>query len=30
LPPRPHAGDYERPPRSLYHYVPDYAATLLD
>lgn len=22
-------GDYERPDRSLYHYVPDYAATLL-
>ena len=22
-------ADYERPPRSLYHYVPDYAASLL-
>jgi polyphosphate kinase len=30
LPPRPGPGDYERPPRSLYHYVPDHAATLLD
>ena len=30
LPPRPEAGDYARPPRSLYHYVPDHAASLLD
>ena len=30
LPPRPGPGEYERPPRSLYHYVPDYAATLLE
>jgi hypothetical protein len=30
LPPRPDAGAYERPPRSLYHYVPDHAAALLD
>jgi polyphosphate kinase 2 len=29
LPPRPGPGEYERPPRSLFHYVPDYAATLL-
>jgi polyphosphate kinase 2 len=29
LPPRPGGSDYERPPRSLYHYVPDYAAGLL-
>ena len=29
LPPRPPAGDYERPPRDLFHYVPDYTATLL-
>jgi polyphosphate kinase 2 len=25
LPPRPEAGDYERPPRDLFHYVPDVA-----
>jgi polyphosphate kinase 2 len=30
LPPRPGPGEYERPPRSLFHYVPDHAATLLD
>jgi polyphosphate kinase 2 len=30
LPPRPHGKDYERPPRELFHYVPDHAATLLD
>ena len=30
LPPRPDGGDYERPPRSLFHYVPDHAAGLLD
>ena len=29
LPPRPPESDYERPPRDLFHYVPDYAATLL-
>jgi len=29
LPPRPAEESYERPPRDLYHYVPDYAATLL-
>ncbi len=29
LPPRPGPGEYERPPRSLFRYVPDYAATLL-
>jgi polyphosphate kinase len=28
LPPRPSAMDYERPPRELFRYVPDYAATL--
>jgi polyphosphate kinase 2 len=28
LPPRPPVGDYERPPRDRYHYVPDYAATI--
>ena len=28
LPPRAPAADYERPPRELYHYVPDHAATL--
>ncbi len=28
LPPRAPASDYERPPRDLYHYVPDYAATI--
>jgi polyphosphate kinase 2 len=30
LPPRPSARKYERPPRTLFHYVPDHAATLLD
>jgi polyphosphate kinase 2 (PPK2 family) len=30
LPPRPDAGDYERPPRELFHYVPDFAQALLD
>ena len=30
LPPRPDAGDYRRPPRELYRYVPDHAASLLD
>ncbi|MGH8887116.1 MAG: polyphosphate kinase 2 [Egibacteraceae bacterium] len=29
LPPRPEAGDYQRPPRELYRYVPDHAASLL-
>jgi polyphosphate kinase 2 len=29
LPPRPPESDYERPPRGLYRYVPDHAATLL-
>jgi polyphosphate kinase len=29
LPPRPPPGDYKRPPRELYRYVPDHAATLL-
>jgi len=28
LPPRPPDSGYERPPRSLFHYVPDYAASL--
>jgi polyphosphate kinase 2 len=28
LPPRAPATDYKRPPRELYHYVPDYASTL--
>jgi polyphosphate kinase len=28
LPPRPPESDYRRPPRELYHYVPDYTATL--
>jgi polyphosphate kinase 2 len=28
LPPRPRDPGYERPPRSLYRYVPDHAATL--
>jgi polyphosphate kinase 2 len=28
LPPRPKGSDYERPPRELYRYVPDHAATL--
>jgi polyphosphate kinase len=30
LPPRPSASKYERPPRTLFHYVPDHSATLLD
>ncbi len=31
LPPRPEApGDYERPPRDLFHYVPDFAQRLVD
>ncbi len=29
LPPRPEAGDYQRPPRTLYRYVPDHAASLI-
>jgi len=29
LPPRPAESDYVRPPRDLFHYVPDYSATLL-
>lgn len=29
LPPRPAESDYERPPRDLFRYVPDYTATLL-
>jgi polyphosphate kinase len=29
LPPRPPESDYQRPPRELFHYVPDYTATLL-
>ena len=29
LPPRPAESDYERPPRDLFNYVPDYAASLL-
>ncbi len=29
LPPRPPVGDYRRPPRDRYHYVPDYAATII-
>ena len=29
LPPRPPESDYERPPRDLFRYVPDYASTLL-
>ena len=28
LPPRPPAANYERPPREMYHQVPDHAATL--
>ncbi|WP_286276826.1 polyphosphate kinase 2 [Naasia aerilata] len=28
IPPRPKAADYQRPPRELHLYVPDYAATL--
>src|SRR5215471_3842154 len=30
FPPRPDAGDYVRPPRDLFHYVPDVASELLD
>jgi polyphosphate kinase len=30
LPPRPPAQDYERPPRELFHQVPDHVAPLLD
>ncbi|HWS45347.1 MAG TPA: polyphosphate kinase 2 [Acidimicrobiia bacterium] len=30
LSPRPGAGDYERPPRDLFHYVPDVAQHILD
>jgi polyphosphate kinase 2 len=30
LPPRPPDPGYDRPPRDLYRYVPDYAASLLD
>jgi polyphosphate kinase 2 len=30
LPPRPPESDYERPPRDLFRYVPDHAATLLE
>jgi polyphosphate kinase len=29
LPPRPPESDYQRPPRDLFHYIPDYTATLL-
>ncbi|MFT4052554.1 MAG: polyphosphate kinase 2 [Microbacterium sp.] len=29
IPPRPASGGYERPPRELQNYVPDYASTLL-
>jgi polyphosphate kinase len=29
LPPRPPESDYQRPPRELFRYVPDYAAKLL-
>jgi polyphosphate kinase 2 len=29
LPPRPPESDYERPPRDLFHYVPDHTAMLL-
>jgi polyphosphate kinase 2 len=29
LPPRPPEADYQRPPRDLYRYVPDYTETLL-
>jgi hypothetical protein len=28
LPPRPLETGYQRPPRELFHYVPDYTATL--
>jgi hypothetical protein len=30
IPSRPASGGYERPPRELQDYVPDYAATLID
>jgi hypothetical protein len=30
LPPRPSEVDYKRPPRELFNYVPDFAATLLN
>ncbi len=30
LPPRPAGNHYERPPRELFRYVPDHAATLLE
>ncbi len=30
LAPRPDAGDYERPPRDLFKYVPDFAQQVLD
>ena len=30
LPPRPPGNRYDRPPRELFHYVPDYAASLLE
>ena len=30
LPPRPLEGDYQRPPRDLFRYVPDHAQTVLD
>jgi polyphosphate kinase 2 len=30
LPPRPGGNNYDRPPRELFRYVPDHAATLLD
>jgi len=29
LPPRPVGGEYQRPPRDLFHYVPDYTESLL-
>jgi polyphosphate kinase 2 (PPK2 family) len=29
LPPRPPEGDYQRPPRELFHYVPDVASNWL-
>jgi len=28
IPPRPPSGGYERPPREMQNYVPDYAANL--
>jgi polyphosphate kinase 2 (PPK2 family) len=30
LPPRPPAEDYVRPPRELFHQVPDYASALME